>query len=210
MKKTLALLLIVLLLGGAFAWLWFAPEQVLKRAVEREGSAMAGSAVRVESVSYSKQSGMFVLTALAVANPPGFPAGDVLVAPLVEIAVDPASLDQPIVRIQRLVVSAPRVRIERGPDGSNFDALEKALNQRPLAADARRYVVSTLSIQDAKVHTGSGETDLLLMRSSDLGAEGGMSALELARHMAADVGQRVRIASGIESIKSGIRSLLGD
>jgi uncharacterized protein involved in outer membrane biogenesis len=212
MKKTATLLLIALALAGTLAWLWFSPEQVLKRAVEQEGSAMTGGAVRVEKVSYAKQSGIFVLTGVAVANPPGFPAGDVVVAPVVEIAVDPASLDQAVVRIERLTVSAPRIRIENGPGGSNFEALEKALKERPAAPGARRFLVATLSIQDARSQTGGGaEAELLGLRSEDLGASrGGVTAVELARHMAEDVGRRVRLASGIESIRSGIRSLLGE
>jgi hypothetical protein len=212
MKKTLALVLVVVALGATLAHIWLSPEQSLKRAVEQEGSTIAGSAVRVEKVSYSKQAGVFILTGVAIANPHGFPEGDVVVAPVVEVAVDPGGLDQPLVRIERLVVSAPRVRVLSGPDGSNFEVLEKTLKKRPVAADARRFVVGTLAIQDAKaVVKGDSETPLLSMRSHDLGAgSGGMSGVELARHMAQDVGQRVRLASGIESIKSGIRSLLGD
>ncbi|MCK7492464.1 MAG: hypothetical protein MZW92_13390 [Comamonadaceae bacterium] len=38
--------MIALALAGGFAYFWFSPSQVLKRAVEREGSAIAGSAVQ--------------------------------------------------------------------------------------------------------------------------------------------------------------------
>lgn len=212
MKKTMTLLLIALALAGALAYLWFSPEQVVKRAVEQEGSAMAGSAVRVEKVSYSKQAGVFILTGLAVANPPGFPPGDVLMAPVVEIAMDPANFGQDVLRIERLVVSAPQVRVEPGPDGSNFEVLEKTLKERPVQAGGKRLVVNSLVLRDARAQIGSGaQTELLGMRSDDVGASrGGITAVELARHMAEDLGQRVRLATGIENIKSGIRSLFGE
>lgn len=211
MKKTATLLLVAATLAATLAWLWFSPEQVLKRAVEQEGGAMAGAAVRVEKVSYSKQAGVFVLTGVSVANPPGFPPGEVLTVPVVEVAVDPASLDQPVIRILRVVVSAPRIRVDPGPQGNSFEVLERTLRERPVAAGARRFVVDSLAIQDARAQVGGSEAELLGVRSHDLGADrGGISGVELARRMAEDLGSRVRLASGIESIKSGIRSLLGE
>lgn len=211
MKKLAILLLIAIALAGTLAWLWLSPEQVLKRAVEQQGSAIAGAEVRVEKVSYSTQSGVFVLTGVAIANPPGFPPGDMVVAPVVEVAVDPASLDQPVPRITRLVVSAPLIRVETGPGGSNFAALEKTIKERPVPVDAKRFAVNSLAIQDARAQIGGNETDLLGLRSLDLGAQrGGITGVELARLMAEDLGSRVRLASGIESIKSGIKSLLGE
>lgn len=211
MKKLAILLLVAIALAGTLAWLWLSPEQVLKRAVEQQGSAIAGAEVRVEKVSYSKQSGVFVLTGFAVANPPGFPPGDMVVAPVVEVAVDPASLDQPVPRITRLVVSAPRIRVEPGPGGTNFAVLEKTVKERPVPVDARRFAVNSLAIQDARAQIGGNETDLFGLRSLDPGAQrGGMTGVELARLMIEDLGSRVRLASGIESIKSGIKSLLGE
>lgn len=212
MKKTLILTVIALALVGAFAYFWFSPSQVLKRAIEGEGSAIAGSAVTVEGVTWSRESRVFLVTGFTIANPAGFPAGKILVAPVIEIGLEPETPDQKVTRLNRLIVSAPRLNIESGPSGSNFEALERRIKEQKPQPGTQRWVVDLLAVQDAKVRlAGGSEADLLGVRSHDVGADqGGVSALELAQYVTEQVGQRVRLVAGIESIKSGIRSLLGE
>jgi hypothetical protein len=210
--RALALLVVAAALAAIFAYLWLSPEQVLKRAVEKEGSAICGAPVRVERVTWSKDTRTFVVGGLAIANPPGFPPGDVLVVPVIEIGVDPATIDKGPVHVDRLTLSAPRVQLATGATGSNFDAVERHIREATPRPDAPRFVVDLLAIRDATAQLASGsQVDLPGVRNTDVGeTAGGLTATELARTLSDEMSQRLRLVMGIESIKSGIRSLLGD
>ena len=212
MKKTLILAVIALALAGGGAYFWFSPSQVLKRALEREGSAIAGSAVKVEGVTWSKENKVFLVTGFTVANPAGFGGGNVLVAPVIEIGLDAEAPAQDLTRVNRLIVSGPRLAIESRPSGSNFDLLERHIKEQKPQPGAKRMTVNVLAVQDAKVElAGGGEAGLLGLRSHDVGGDrGGITAVELAQVLAEEMGQRVRLTASIESIKSGIKGLLGE
>jgi hypothetical protein len=211
-KLTLALLAVAAVLVAAFAYLWMSPGQTLKRAIEREGSAICGAPVRVESVAWSPQTHTYIVSGFAIGNPLGFAPGDVLTAPVVEIGVAADGGDKAVIRVTRLIVSSPSVHLDSGPSGSNFEALERHIKKQPPAPDARRFVVELLALQNAKVRIGAGgETDLLGIRNRDVGGDrGGITAIELARETAEELGQRVRLSAGIENIKSGIKNLFGE
>jgi uncharacterized protein involved in outer membrane biogenesis len=214
----LVLLALALALAALFAFFWLSPEQSFKRALERQGSAVTGSPLHVERVAWSKDNGVFLVTGLALANPPGFSQGDILTAPVVEVAVDPTTLDQEVVHVVRVTVSGPRIRYESGTSGSNFEALERRIKEQPASAGGKRFVIDQLAVRDAKVQlapaaptTGAGnETDLLGLRDEDLGSDkGGITAAELAQRLAQEIGQRLRLTVGIENLKSGIKNLFG-
>ena len=213
----LVLLALALALAALFAFFWLSPEQSFKRALERQGSAATGSPLHVERVAWSKDNGVFLVTGLALANPPGFSPGDILVAPVVEVAVDPTTLDQEVVHVLRVTVSGPRIRYESGASGSNFEALERRIKEQPAGAGGKRFVIDQLAVRDAKVQlapaapTGAGnESDLLGLRDEDLGSDkGGITAAELAQRLAEEIGQRLRLTVGIENLKSGIKNLFG-
>lgn len=211
-KLTLALFAVAAVLVAAFVYLWMSPGQALKRAIEQEGSAICGAPVRVESVTWSQQTHTYIVSGFAIANPPGFAPGDVLMAPVVEVGIEADTGDKVVMRVSRIIVSSPSVRLESGPSGSNFEALERHIKEQAPPPDARRFVVDLLALQNAKVRMGAnGEADLLGMRSRDVGADrGGITALELARDTAEQLGQRVRLSAGIENIKSGIKNLFGE
>jgi len=174
MKKTLILAVIALALAGGGAYFWFSPSQVLKRALEREGSAIAGSAVKVEGVTWSKENKVFLVTGFTVANPPGFGGGSVLVAPVIEIGLDAEAPAQDLTRVNRLIVSGPRLAIESRPSGSNFDLLERHVKEQKPQPGAKRMTVNVLAVQDAKVElAGGGEAGLLGLRSHDVGGDRG-------------------------------------
>jgi uncharacterized protein involved in outer membrane biogenesis len=216
MKKTVLLALVALALLALLAYLLFWPAQTLRRAIEQQGQAMTGTEVTVKDTTWTKESGLFVVTGLEVANPPGFAKGAALVVPVIEIAVDPASLEREVVEVKRLVVSGPRILYAAGKGGGNFDVIEKTLRQAVPQAGARRFVLRQLSVRDIRLQVTPaggqpGETDLLSYYREDLGKDrGGVTALEIAQMISAQLRQRLGIALGIESIKSGIKSLFGE
>jgi uncharacterized protein involved in outer membrane biogenesis len=216
MKKTALLALVALALLGFLGYLLFWPTQILQRAIQQQGQAMTGAEVTVKGITWTREAGLFLVTGLEVANPAGFGKGVAVTVPVIEIEVDPASLDREVIEIRRLVVSGPRIHHAAGQGGSNFEAIEKAVREAVPQAGARRFVVRQLSVRDMRIVVAPAggtpsETDLLSYYRDDLGKDkSGVTALEIVQVIAAQMRQRVAIAVGIESIRSGIRSLLGD
>jgi uncharacterized protein involved in outer membrane biogenesis len=216
MKKTALLALVALALLGFLGYLLFWPSQTLQRAIQQQGQAMTGSEVTVKGVTWTREAGLFLVTGLEVANPAAFGKGAAVTVPVIEIEVDPASLDREVIEVRRLVVSGPRIHHAAGQGGSNFEAIEKAIREAVPQAGARRFVVRQLSVRDMRIVVAPAgatpsETDLLSYYRDDLGKDkSGVTALEIVQVVAAQMRQRMAIAIGIENIKSGIRSLLGD
>lgn len=215
MKKTAVLLAIVVALLAALGYVLFWPAKKLERGLVEELAAMTGAEVKIGGVSWSRDSDLFVVNGLVVGNPPGFPPGPAIEVPVVEINAKRDALAQTPVPVQRIVLSGPRLHYAEGQAGSNIEAIEKAIKAYAPPEPARRYVVTQLSVREPKallaVAGGSPrEADLLSFYQEDVGKDrGGIGQRELALAVVTQLRQRVAIVQGIEGIKSGIRSLLG-
>src|SRR5690606_12797 len=116
-----ALLLLVVLAAGLVL---VRLDTIVQRRLEEGGSALTGTAVRVEVVDIALAAGRATVHNLTVANPPGFTAPHALVLDGVEVQIDLRSvLSDPLV-IDAVRIGAPRVVYEVDAQGrSNIDVL---------------------------------------------------------------------------------------
>jgi hypothetical protein len=216
MKRTPLLLAIVIALLAALGYVLFWPGKKLERGLVEALAAMTGAEVTVGDVSWSRESDLFVVSALVIRNPPGFAAGPAMEVPVVEISARRDALEHSPILVQRIVLSGPRLHYASGPEGSNIEAIEKAIKAYTPPDDARRYIVTQLSVREprALLATAGGEpreADLLSFYQEDAGKDrGGIGQRELALVVVTQLRQRLAIVLGIEGIRSGIKSLLGD
>src|SRR5262245_24810509 len=98
-KLGLAVLVLVIILGGAFYYFYSNAGAIIKSAIEHYGSEATRTAVHVSSVNLALSTGEGSLSGLRVANPEGYSAGDALALGKISVTVDPKSAlgDGPIV-----------------------------------------------------------------------------------------------------------------
>ena len=127
---------VVVLAAGAGTWFLSTNlDEIVRSAIESQGSAALGTTVRVGSVELDLREGRGRLRDLRIANPPGSGAGNQLELGSVTLGIDASSaLD--VVRgssrhfiIDTVAVEEPLARVIVGADGStNVQALQKAMS----------------------------------------------------------------------------------
>lgn len=160
MKKIVIAVAVLVVIVGAGAYFLFSNlDSLVKSAIERIGSQVAGVPVRVQSVHIALADGKGVITGLSVANPKGFSTPSVISIDQVTIAIDSASVTKNPVVITAIDVSAPLMTYELAAGGSNIDALKKNVAQGSAASASggsgsggRRLVIDRLAIHGGKVN----------------------------------------------------------
>ncbi len=146
-----------LFLGGlAAAALWVYVDRVAVWAVERGATRALGVPTSVRSARVSLRAGGLRLRDLRVANPSGF-EGEFLSLRDARLALDLASVREPVIRAPRLTLSQLVVRLERRPGRTNYGTILQNLskNGKPAATakdSPRRFLVEELRIEDVTAH----------------------------------------------------------
>lgn len=126
MKKILAIgaLIVVIAVAGALFFLYSNLDSLVKSAIERYGSEILGTSVRVSSVRIALTDGKGTIRGLRVANPEGFSSADAFRLGEITLQIEPQSVTRsPIVVPQVRIVGAESL-FELGKGGSsNIDAL---------------------------------------------------------------------------------------
>ncbi len=164
MKKAVIVLGVILgLLGIVFLWLGNNVNELVKNAIEKYGSQMTGTKVRVASVTIKATRGVGIVRGLVVDNPPGFRTPYALKVGEISIKLDVASIAKPVVLIQKIAVSSPDLLYEKANGTTNFDAIRKNIseNVRSSSGTAReqrngkKLIVGRLVIRNAKVQASA-------------------------------------------------------
>lgn len=158
MKKMLLglLVLIVVAVVGVMIWLYSSLDSIVKAGIEKYGSEITQVAVRVDGVKLSPSDGQGLISGLTIGNPKGYKAEHAFSVGSVEVGVDPASLTKDVVLIRKIAVQAPDISYETTDAGSNFDAIQRNVNQY-LGPDkgekkpGKKMIIDELTIRDAKV-----------------------------------------------------------
>jgi len=220
MKKALvALLVLVVVAGGALFWLYESLDVLVKLTLEHYGPDVAGVSVKVAHVEISPTNGRGMLKGVDIGNPPGFSAAHALKLGEVRLALDPDTIRAPIVRIREIAIDAPTIVYERADKGTNLDAIQKNIENyvarnvpvseaggksaAPSGGARHLFIVDRISIRGAKVTMtntslhGQGITfDLPDIELIDVGRrQNGLTASQVANIVAntliAKIGQRV-------------------
>ena len=190
----LILALLVIALGAGAWWLYSSRDVLIKRAIERYGPQLTGTAVKVQTVKFEPMDGRGSIRGFEVGNPPGFSAGHALTLGEMRLAVDPATITHDVVHVKEISLEAPSITYERGAGGDNLSAIQKHIkSQLPKSqggsgaaekskdAPQRKFIVDLVQVRNAKVSYGGAVTvDLGSVQLRDLGKKkGGATAAEL-------------------------------
>ena len=175
---TIATIGTIALAIGAFVVVW-SLDWIVKRTIERYGSAATKSTVHVDSVALSLLGGSAAIDELSVANPSGFSTAKVFRLAKVRLAVDRQSIRSNPLVIDELTIVAPEILFELDHNGdSNVEIIRRNLKQfrsatsgsaptsptspaegqptpaqpaRSEPAGAQRFLIKRLSIQGAQL-----------------------------------------------------------
>lgn len=229
MKKFIAALGL-LAVAAIAAWLWFGNplNALVKVGIEKFGSEMIQAQVRVNKVDLSAADGRGVLSGLSVGNPEGFESGHAFRAGQIELALEPATLAEDVIRIHRIYIDSPAIVYEKNDGGTNFDAIQRNV-ERYLGKNkgnkdgSKKMIIDSLVIRNAKVNY-NGMLDLKLpdIELRNIGKKsGGATSAQVTKAVIAELNTRLAIAlakaaavgavGGVAiGIGMGIKSLLGE
>lgn len=226
MRKLAAALAVLLVLAGGAAYLALHYlDVIVKMALEYYGPDVAGVKVDVGEVRISPRDGRGVVRALELGNPKGFSAPRAARFGEIRVALDPATLTEPVVRIRELAIEAPRITYERSGRASNLDAIQENIRGYARKASAgeaaggeprsrkKRFIIERLSIRGGRVTMtnpalrgqglGFDIPDIVLR---DVGRrENGVTASEAAAIVADALQQRIaqKLLTNIDALRRG-------
>jgi hypothetical protein len=209
-------------------------DAIVKDEIERRGTALTQTAVRVGAVHVALREGVATLENLSVANPTGFnaPYAFELGSVSVRIALHSVVTD-PLV-IEEIHVAAPRVTCELTADGkSNIEAIRRAAEhpnesahgdaspaaRRDKAARSagRRFIIQLLSMRDGEVHVdaraigGPDQIESLPgFELTDIGVkQGGATGAQVGRIVITALARDVAVAVAATQLERYIGKGLG-
>ena len=209
--------LIVLIAMVVFYFVFSSLDSLIIAAVEKFGSQITQTEVRLKEAKVSVTSGEGVLRGLSMGNPKGFKTENALRLGEISLKLDVRTVTKDPVVIKEIVISAPQVTYELGPNGSNIDAIKRNINayvgkgkDKPKEKgtakngekkEGRKLVIEHLYIRNGKISIGStlmqGKTlsaPLPDIHLTDIGKKkGGATAGEVAEKV-------------FDSISIGVRS----
>lgn len=189
----LGLAIVLIAIAGGAWWLYSSRDVLIKRAIERYGPQLTGTAVKVQEVKLEPMDGRGSIKGLEIGNPQGFSAGRALTLGEMRLAVDPSTITSNVVHVKEISLEAPTISYERGAGGDNLSAIQKHIkSQLPKSggdgaaekskdAPQRKFIVDRVQVRNAKVsYGGAVSVDLGSVQLHDLGKKkGGATAAEL-------------------------------
>lgn len=227
MKKLLVIVVVVLaVIAGAAYWAYNSLDLIVRVAIEHYAPEIAGVPVKVRSVDISARDGQGTVRGLEIGNPPGFAAPKAASVGELRVALDPATVTEPIVRILSLTVDAPLITYERGDHGTNLEAIQKNIRRhidqsggpsesRPAEArhGRRKFIVDRLTIQGGRVTMTNpalkGQGISFNLPDIELHAvgerQGGLTASEIGNVVATELEARIaqRVLTNIDLLRKG-------
>jgi len=131
MKKVALGLVAVILLAvvGLFSYVYVNLDSLVKTAIEKYGSEVAGVKVSLSGVKLDLPNGKATLSGLTVANPSGFNSPAAFKLGEISVALDMGKSTKTLIVIDRVLVAGPDVTYELGGNGgSNIQAIENNVN----------------------------------------------------------------------------------
>lgn len=195
--------LIFLIAMVVFYFVFSSLDSLIIAAVEKFGSQITQTEVRLKEAKVSVTSGEGVLRGLSMGNPKGFKTENALRLGEISLKLDVRTVTKDPVVIKEIVISAPQVTYELGPNGSNIDAIKRNINayvgkgkdkpkekgtaKNGKKKEGRKLVIEHLYIRNGKISIGStlmqGKTlsaPLPDIHLTDIGKNSGATAGEVA------------------------------
>jgi len=207
--------LVILIIIVVFYFVLSSLDSLIIAAVEKYGSEITQTEVRLKEAKVSVTSGEGALRGLSMGNPEGFKTESAFRLGEISLKLDVGTITADPIVIKEIVISAPEVTYEIGPGGSNIDAIKRNINSymgkgkdKPSEKSApessekkagRKLVIEHLYVRNGKVDIGStlmeGQTlsaSLPDIHLTNIGKKkGGATAGEVAEQIFAAISQGV-------------------
>lgn len=201
-------------------------ESVVKAAIEKIGSDLTQTTVRLDDVKLSLTDGKGSLHGLHMTNPSGFEETDAFAFDQVTIKVDLTTLTSDVVVINEVIVEKPRIRYELGEKGTNIDTIRSNVESQQSSGSASdsetpSFIIKNLYLRDGTVGVAAtGLTDKQLsvplpdIHLTDVGEDGaGASPGDIIDQTLAAVGGGITTAVAdinLDGIRQGIADVASD
>lgn len=115
---------------AATIYLWSSLDSIVEAAIEKYGSQATQTQVKVAAVKLTLIEGTGTIEGITVASPAGFSRKQLFTLENVTVAIDPKTVTDEVVVIDKVLIQAPQVFYEINARGqSNLDALKRDLQQ---------------------------------------------------------------------------------
>lgn len=172
MKKWLLIAVAVVLLAiGAAVYIALSSiDSLVVTGVEKFGSDITQTQVRLNEAKITLSSGRGTLRELSVGNPKGFSDGTSFRLGEITVEIDTSTIAQNPVVIKKIVIDGPVVYYEIGPQGTNIQAIQQNINQytgggggpanEPASpqkedSDTWKFVIQDLYIRNGRVQVSA-------------------------------------------------------
>lgn len=211
---TIAMVGIAALFCIAIVTVYLSIGSVITTSVEKYGSAITQTTVSLRDADFSPSSGDASLLDLSVANPAAFSAKTALLAPRIEIQIDPQTVGEGVMVIKRMEIEAPEITYEINQSGDNLRALRVQIGEAVAAekqdsfpddkaGSPTKFIINDLYISngvvvvEAEGLTGKRTTAIIKnLHLEDVGRdENGLAPAALVDKLYAPILQAVTIAA---------------
>lgn len=233
MKKLLIILGVLALLF--FGFVFFVGGSILNKGIQTVvvsyGPGMTGTNIELAEVKISPLSGSGIISGLVIGNPVGFTTEKAFSVTTMELKLVPGSLLGDTIEIERILIDAPEIILERANGTTNLQQIQDNIAKatagtgetpaeeappgeagEPIKLSIKEFVLSNAVVSVAVL--GQNQTvNLPTIRLTDLGtAKGGVPPDEIAQEvMKAIIGSVSEAVTqiGMEALKSpdGINNL---
>ncbi len=213
MKKALAIIAAILVIGGFYLFTHLG--SAVKVAIETAGTQTLGTKVTVGAVNISLADKTASVDGLAVANPPGFKAADILNVKDISVALGDVS--SKLVVIKEVTVDGLNIAYEIGPKGTNLDVLRnniKSASSSTKSGSAKsgksavRIVIEKLEILHGSVLPAiAGHGKAIPLPEIVMTNIGSKNNPATTAEVAQEIMSRVLAVSSTMVVKSGLSSV---
>ena len=183
---------LVVIIIVAAVYLWSSLDSLVEAAIEKYGSQATQTKVEVAGVKLALTSGEGSIQGVQVGNPSGFTRKNIFTLGEISVAIDPKTVTNDVVVIDKILIQAPQVFYEINDKGkSNVDVLKSNLQSASTgkpdkAADSDTSESKEVKLIIRKLIINKGEIDA---RIAALGDKKDMSA-NLPRIELTDLGKK--------------------
>jgi hypothetical protein len=159
-------LVLILAVVGAGGYLLQNLDGIVKEVIEKVGSDVTGTDVKVAQVTIDLQGGAATLTGLTIANPAGFSENYLFAMEAVKVVIDVASMTGPVYVINEISVSGVQVLAEQKGSKTNIQALLNGMPQSEAADRSATDDSGDVKLAIQQINFAAGDLEL---RSDALG-----------------------------------------
>lgn len=164
--------LIVVVVAVAVFYVISSLDSLVVAAVEKFGSEITQTRVRLEEAKIGVTTGKGTLRGLSVGNPKGYKTDTSIRLGEVSVKIDTGTITQNPVVIKEILIASPEVTYEVGEKGSNVDAIQRNVNDylakwgiapgkekksepKGDEGEARKLIIQNVYVRDGQVNVSA-------------------------------------------------------